>query len=326
MITLTPGSADVLRTISTIKGLETLNNALIATDLVNELDVTTRTLTIFAPTNEAFAAMPAALRDNLLADPTALRNVLRYHVVVDRVTSADLVRLGRALTALGETVAITATATGHVKVNDATIIQADITASNGLIHTIDRVLLPASVLTGTNALTGTATTTATNSISAPVTSGNAVTTTNTITSARVITVNTSNLTIAQVVSATPELRTLGVALQSAGITGTLQQAGPFTLFAPTNEAFASVPNLTNLLNTPTTLLNVVQYHIVADRVTAADLARLGVALSIQGQSITVTVAANGGEKVNNATIIQRDILASNGVIHVINGVLIPPSQ
>ena len=108
--------------------------------------------------------------------------------------------------------------------------------------------------------------------------------------------------------------------------GTLQQAGPFTVFAPTNEAFASVPTLNTLLNTPTALVNVLQYHVVADRVTAADLSRLGVALSIQGQSITVTVSSNGVERVNNATIIQRDIVAANGVIHVINGVLLPAGQ
>ncbi|MCX6049400.1 MAG: fasciclin domain-containing protein, partial [Chloroflexi bacterium] len=69
MITVAPGSADVFRTISTIQGLETLNSALIATNLVRELDVTTRTFTIFAPNNEAFAALPTALRESAMADP-----------------------------------------------------------------------------------------------------------------------------------------------------------------------------------------------------------------------------------------------------------------
>src|SRR5207237_6214000 len=97
MITVAPGSVDVFRTISTIKGLETLNSALIATNLVNELDVTTRTLTIFAPNNEAFAALPTALRESAMANPATLRNILLYHVVVDSVTEANLVSLGRAL-------------------------------------------------------------------------------------------------------------------------------------------------------------------------------------------------------------------------------------
>jgi uncharacterized surface protein with fasciclin (FAS1) repeats len=107
----------------------------------------------------------------------------------------------------------------------------------------------------------------------------------------------------------------------------LNSAGPITLFAPTNEAFATLPpaTLNSLLNTPTSLVNVLQYHVIADRVTAADLARLGVALSTQGSPITVTVTANG-ILINNASVAQADIVASNGVIHLINGVLTPPAQ
>ncbi len=330
MITVAPGTADVFRTISTIKGLETLNSALIATNIVSELDVTTRTFTIFAPTNQAFAAMPAALRERAMANPATLRNILLYHVVVDRVTQADLLRLGSALTALGENVIVTNTGiSGTVRVNNATIIQPDIPASNGLIHIINAVLLPASVLAGTNALTSTGTTTATGSMTStsPVTSTGTATV-GTGSGVKIITTDVSGLTMAQVISSTPSLKTLGVALQAAGMTTTLSGTGPLTLFAPTNQAFASLPpaTLSSLLNTPTSLVSVLQYHTVADRVTAADLARLGVALSTQGSPITVTVAANGVVSVNNATIVQSDIVASNGIIHLINAVLMPPTK
>lgn len=334
VITVAPGTADVFRTISTIPGLETINSALIATALVNELDVTTRTFTIFAPTNQAFLALSARQRENIMTNPVLLRNILRYHVVVDRVTQADLARIGGALTALGENVVITNTASGQVKVNNATITQANISASNGLIHVIDSVLIPPSLITATNTVTGTGTITgasaATNNITATgtVTTEQAMTTTGTATTTRIVTINVSGLTIAQVISETPELRTLGVALQAGGMVTSLQGTGPVTVFAPTNQAFAalSAGTLQNLLNTPTTLVNVLQYHVVADRVTAADLARLGIALSVQGQSMTVTVQPNGAELINNATIIQRDIVASNGIIHIINGVLTPPSE
>lgn len=324
VITVPPGTANVFRTISTIKGLETLNSAFITTNLVNELDVTTRTLTIFAPSNQAFLALPAGQRQAILGNPTLLRNILLYHVVVDRVTEANLVQFGRALTALGETVTVTRTANGQVRVNNATIIRPDVPASNGLIQVIDKLLIPTSLLTATNTLTGTVATTTTGG----ATTGAVLTTTQTVTTARVITTNVANLTIAQVISRTPELRTLSVALQAAGMVNSLSGAGPVTIFAPTNQAFATLPSgtLQNLLNTPTALVNVLRYHIVADRVGSADLARLGVVLSTQGQSITVTVGANGSERIGNATIIQRDIVAANGVIHVINGVLTPPTQ
>ncbi|MFN8489393.1 MAG: fasciclin domain-containing protein [Caldilineaceae bacterium] len=324
VITAPPGTANVFRTISTIKGLETLNSAFITTNLVNELDVTTRTLTIFAPTNQAFLALPANQRQAILGNPTLLRNILLYHVVVDRVTEANLVQFGRALTALGETVTVTRTANGQVRVNNATIIQPDLPASNGLIQVIDRLLIPTSLLTATNTVTGTVASTTTGG----ATTGAALTTTQTVTIPRVITTNVTNLTIAQVISRTPELRTLAVALQAAGMVNSLSGVGPVTIFAPTNQAFATLPSgtLQNLLNTPTALVNVLRYHIVADRVGSADLARLGVVLSTQGQSITVTVGANGSERVGNATIVQRDIVAANGIIHVINGVLTPPTQ
>jgi transforming growth factor-beta-induced protein len=244
---------------------------------------------------------------------------------VDRVTQADLVRIGGALTALGETVTVTSTINGKVKVNNATITQPDILASNGLIHAIDSVLIPPSLLTATNTISGTGIATRT---TGAATTGQAITTTNSVTTTRMVTASVAKLTVAQVISSTPELRTLAVALQAGGMLTSLQGTGPLTVFAPTNQAFATLPagTLQSLLNTPTSLVNVLQYHIVADRVTAADLARLGIALSIQGQSITVTVQPSGGVMVNNAMIIQPDIVASNGVIHIVNGVLTPPGR
>lgn len=314
-----PAGAGIFDAIAGIDTLDTFNSALVATGLIAELDVPTRTLTIFAPTNQAFAALPATLMESLMADPATLANVLRYHVVVDQVTTTDLVGFGAALTALGETVPVTQTAGGAVIIGDATVIQGDIAVTDGLIHIIDSVLLPPALV----AASGVATNTGGAIAPAP-----AITTTGTVPAAPVVTSDVTELTIAQVISTTPGLGTLSVALQAAGMTNSLQGAGPLTVFAPTDEAFASLPAgaLDTLLNSPTQLVNVLQYHVIADQALAGDLTRLGAALSISGQPITITVGTDGVVTANNARIIQNDIPAANGTIHIIDAVLTPPAQ
>ena len=101
--------------------------------------------TVFAPTDDAFAALPAGALDGLLADPEALTNVLLYHVVAGKVMAADVVNLSSADTVLGEPIAISIV-DGNVVLNDsATVIISDIETSNGVIHVIDAVLLPPSM-------------------------------------------------------------------------------------------------------------------------------------------------------------------------------------
>lgn len=315
-----PAGAGIFDAIAGVDTLDTFNSALVATGLIAELDVPTRTLTIFAPTNQAFAALPLDLMESLMADPATLANVLRYHVVVDQVTTADLVGFGAALTALGETVPVTQTASGAVTVGDATVVQGDLAAADGLIHIIDSVLLPPALVAATGVATSTG--------GAAVAPTPAVTTTATVPAAPVVTSDVTGLTIAQVISTTPGLGTLSVALQAAGMTNSLQGAGPLTVFAPTDEAFASLPAgaLDTLLNSPTQLVNVLQYHVIADQALAGDLTRLGVALSISGLPITTTVGTDGAVVVNNARLVQSDIQAANGTIHIIDAVLTPPAQ
>jgi len=315
-----PAGAGIFDAIAGVDTLDTFNSALVATGLIAELDVPTRTLTIFAPTNQAFAALPLDLMESLMADPVTLANVLRYHVVVDQVTTADLVGFGAALTALGETVPVTQTASGAVTVGDATVVQGDLAAADGLIHIIDSVLLPPALIAATGVATSTG--------GAAVAPAPAMTTTATVPAAPVVTSDVTGLTIAQVISTTPGLGTLSVALQAAGMTNSLQGAGPLTVFAPTDEAFASLPAgaLDTLLNSPTQLVNVLQYHVIADQALAGDLTRLGVALSISGLPITMTVGTDGAVVVNNARLIQSDIQAANGTIHIIDAVLTPPAQ
>ena len=117
--------------------------------------------------------------------------------------------------------------------------------------------------------------------------------------------------------------TLVTAVEAAGLVETLKGDGPFTVFAPTDEAFAAIPDedLQALLNDKEALTAVLTYHVVAGKVMAADVAGLTSAETVQGQNLTID--ASDGVKVDAATVVQTDIKASNGVVHVIDAVLMP---
>jgi uncharacterized surface protein with fasciclin (FAS1) repeats len=117
-------------------------------------------------------------------------------------------------------------------------------------------------------------------------------------------------------------KTLAAALQAAGLVDTLKGKGPFTVFAPTDEAFAKIPkaDLDALLKDKAKLSAVLTYHVVPGTVMAKDV-KAGKVKTVQGGEITVTTM--GGVKVDNANVTKTDITASNGVIHVIDTVLMP---
>ena len=118
-------------------------------------------------------------------------------------------------------------------------------------------------------------------------------------------------------------KTLAAALQAAGLVDTLKGTGPFTVFAPTDDAFAKLPKGTveSLLQDKAKLSAILTYHVAAGRLLAQDVAKLTSAKTVNGQEVKISTA--GGVKVNAATVVKADILASNGVIHVIDSVLIP---
>ncbi|MEY3805593.1 MAG: hypothetical protein RIR69_405 [Actinomycetota bacterium] len=133
-------------------------------------------------------------------------------------------------------------------------------------------------------------------------------------------------TIVDVASANDDFSTLVTALGAADLVETLQGDGPFTVFAPTNAAFEALPaGLVDKLLLPENkdvLVAILTYHVVAGEVMAADVTAGDVA-SVQGENITVTT--DGGVKVNDANVVTTDVEASNGVIHVIDAVIVPPS-
>ncbi len=119
--------------------------------------------------------------------------------------------------------------------------------------------------------------------------------------------------------------TLATALEAAGLVDTLKGEGPFTVFAPTDEAFAKLPEgaLDELIANPDKLKAVLLYHVVEGKVMAADVGGLTEAKAVSGA--TIPVDTSSGVKVAGATVVTTDIEASNGVIHVVDTVMLPPS-
>ena len=117
--------------------------------------------------------------------------------------------------------------------------------------------------------------------------------------------------------------TLLAAIEAAGLTATLEGDGPFTVFAPTDDAFAALPEGTveGLLADPDALTAVLTYHVVSGKAVAADVTSLDSVTTLQGGSLSVSSA--NGVKVGGASVVAADVMASNGVIHVIDAVLIP---
>ena len=281
-------SADIVDTAINAGKFNTLTRALKAAGLVDTLKGP-GPFTVFAPTDAAFAKLPAGTLDSLLADPDKLRAVLKYHVVSGTVTSGDVVKLHTAKTVEGEDVAIS-TSDGTVHIGDATVTTPDVMASNGVIHIIDSVLLPPSLATAQQA----APTPASDIVDTAVAAG--------------------------------QFTTLAKALDAAGLTDTLKGPGPFTVFAPTDAAFAKLPagTLDNLLADPAMLRSVLTYHVVSGKVTAADAANLQSATTLEGEDLSISTS-DDGVQIDDADVTQPDVMASNGIIHVIDAVMLPPS-
>jgi len=121
--------------------------------------------------------------------------------------------------------------------------------------------------------------------------------------------------------------TLATALQAAGLVDTLKGKGPFTVFAPTDEAFRKLPAgaLEKLLDDKAQLTRVLTYHVVSGKVMAADVVKLTSAKTVEGSAVKISVEG-GKVKVNDANVVKTDVGASNGVIHVIDSVILPPAK
>ena len=277
-----PEPADIVGVATEAGNFSTLLTAVEAAGLVETLQGE-GPFTVFAPTDEAFAALPEGTLDSLLADSEALSQVLLYHVVPGEVMASDVIELDSATTAQGEDIAISVEG-DSVKVNQAEVIATDVAASNGVIHVIDQVILPPS-MTMEEAEMG---------------------------------------DIVEVAEAAGDFSTLLTAVEAAGLVETLEGDGPFTVFAPTDEAFAALPEgtLDALLVDTEALTQVLLYHVVPGAVTAEQVVELDSAQTVEGGSVSIRVE-DGKVLINDAEVIATDVLASNGVIHVIDEVIVP---
>ena len=267
----------------------TLVAALGAADLVDTLKGD-GPFTVFAPTEEAFVELLGALgvtATELLADTELLTSVLLHHVVPGKVMSADLAGASELMvtTVQGGQVSVTESM-GSVTIDEATVVTADIEASNGVIHVIDKVLLPV--------------------VEEVVASD-----------------------IVDVAVAADAFPTLVAALGAADLVDTLKGDGPFTVFAPTEEAFVELlgalgVTATELLADTELLTSVLLHHVVPGKVMSADLAGASelMVTTVQGGQVSVTESM-GSVTIDEATVVTADIEASNGVIHVIDKVLLP---
>ena len=243
--------------------------------------------TVFAPTNAAFEKLLASLgitAEQLLNHPQ-LKDVLLYHVVSGQVLSTDLKNGMMAPTLNGENIKVDLS--NGVKINASGVSTADVMATNGVIHIIDTVLVPSTFVLNAEPM-------------APET---------------VVDIALSNSDFSMLVSL----------LQKADLVSALQGEGPFTVFAPTNAAFEKLLSslgitASELMNQPD-LAKVLLYHVVSGDVRSTDLSDGLQAPSLNGENLTFDLSS--GAMVNESKITAVDIVAGNGVVHVIDTVLVP---
>ena len=260
---------------------DSLVTALTAANLVTTLQGD-GPFTVFAPTDEAFAAAGIDLTSSFNNEEiTQLTDILTYHVVAGQVLAGDLSDGMTASTVYPGNLTFTVNSNG-VMVNDANVISANVPASNGVIHVIDKVLMPPTNL----------------------------------------------VDIPTVATSTGIHTALVAALAQADLVTTLQGDGPFTVFAPTDDAFTAAGIDLSTFDTAeeiATLVDILTYHVVPGAVMSSDLTDGMTAAAVNTDSLTFTVTADG-VMVNDANVVSADVEASNGVVHVIDKVLMPPAD
>jgi uncharacterized surface protein with fasciclin (FAS1) repeats len=257
--------------------------ALTQADLVTTLQGT-GPFTVFAPTDQAFADAGIDLTTFDTDEENAtLVDILTYHVVSGKVMSTDLTD-GMEAAALNQDTLTFSVSSSEVKVNDAVVTLADVESSNGVIHVIDKVLMPPAD---------------------PV-----------------------YVDIPATAQSTGVHTALVAALSQANLVATLQGEGPFTVFAPTDQAFTDAGIDLSTFDTPeenATLADILLYHVYAGAVPASAVTDGLAVTMVNGDKASFTVGTDGSVSVGDATVTSADVQTSNGIIHVIDKVLMPPA-
>lgn len=244
--------------------------------------------TFFAPTDSAFDELDPEVRDAILADPNAAITVLGSHVAVGLFSAADLLDMASVPSGTEEVLPVTESG-GIIYVDNMGVLEADIESTNGILHIVDSVR---STLQALGEQPGEPTVPS----------------------------------VSQIVDSRQDLTTLVTALGAADDATLLDadEAG-FTLFAPTDDAFAELPagSIDVLVATQPKLIELLGYHVVAGRFLAGDLTDGQVLTTSSGAELEVSV---DGEiiSVGGVVVSEADIVGANGVVHIVDGVLIPP--
>ncbi|WP_291424523.1 fasciclin domain-containing protein [Deinococcus sp.] len=315
--------------------LSTLATAINAAGLKNALS-SAGSLTVFAPTNAAFSKVPSDTLTAALNDPSVMRGLVLYHVVGEKAT-AKQIRGVRGGTTLQGSVITVSTQGNKLMINNATVTKADLIACNGIVHVIDTVLLPpvaATVKAPTATLTPAAPTPAVPTTTPPApapamtvtipalpasgalitTTTSTITTTNATTAAaNTSTTATSSATVYDVLVNNERFSTVRELISDAGLTDSLM-TGEYTIFAPTNDAFDNLPDgvLAAVRSDPKALKQLLQYHVLARRVTTSQISEGKGLTTLQGTDIDLGSATLG-------TVLT----SGNGLIYPIDAVLLP---
>lgn len=298
---------------------DTLHTAIVEAGLADTLASADNTFTVFAPRDGAFNALEEAypgLLNTLLADPTGdLTSILTYHVVPGKYMSGDVLEAGTLTTVQGEELTIT-TRGDRVFVNDARVITVDVPAKNGVIHIIDSVLVPSTVTLPEPAAEMPETT-------ETVTTTPAATEPAAVIEAEIAAeeANPADLkSIAEVATEAGSFTRLLDALTATGLAETFAKPGNYTVFAPTDAAFEALGDV-NL--TESELRSILLFHVVGDALNRDQLATDDIIPTLDGRPLFVNRDGANIVDINGAKVLVYNIPASNGIIHVIDRVMIP---
>jgi uncharacterized surface protein with fasciclin (FAS1) repeats len=293
--------------------LSTLVSAVSEAGLVDTLN-SDGPFTIFAPTNDAFAAIPAEDLEAVLADQELLTSILTYHVVAgERLDAAALGTAGSAATVNGAELEFGADGT---TVNGVDVLCSNVMTANATVHIIGEVLMPPAddmddmgdMEEGAMMPTGPL------CAAVPADGEGSF-------------AGMTDDTAATAASNNPVLSTLVAAVSAAGLVDTLNSDGPFTIFAPANPAFDALPagTLDAVLADTDLLTSILTLHVVAgEQLSSSDLAGLDSVTTVNGADVTIEVAEDGTLMVNGqASVGCADIQTANATVHVIDAVLMP---
>ena len=290
--------------------LSTLVAAVTAADLGDTLNGP-GPFTIFAPSNDAFAKLPKADLDAVLADKALLTKILTLHVLPEQMDAQELADAGSATTVEGQDITFSGDAESLEVNGQAAVICGNVEVANATVHIIDSVLMPSD--DAANSGSGAA--------MAPAGPGCAAVPEDGAGSFAGMAQDPA----ATAASNNPLLSTLVAAVTAAGLGDTLNGPGPFTIFAPSNDAFAKLPkaDLDAVLADKALLTKILTLHVLPGKMSAEDLVAAGSAATVEGQEITFTGDASSLEVNGQAAVICGDVQVANATVHIIDSVLMP---